>query len=404
MKGYKNLKQLITLSGVHQKNGRHLKPSDLGIINDAAIVYDDTSIIWCGATQDIEKVLDSKVTWQDGASYIITPELVDSHTHLIFSGDRAAEYAMRLNGADYQDIADAGGGILATVKSVREDNTDELFDKCCERIKRLSSYGIGTIEIKSGYGLNYETEKKLSLVIDKLKKHFFPEIQILNTFMAAHAVPKTYDKSDQYLKEVCVPLLKELTSKIKIDFVDIFHEQNYFSKEDVIYLYSEAKKLGINIKTHADEFNDNKGAVLACELGAVSCDHLLCTTSDGFRALSENETVATLLPGTGFFLGKPQANARALLDAGAKVSIASDYNPGSCHCDNLLLLASISAPTLKINQAELWSGITYNASHALGLTNQGALLKGMKPRFSIFKADSVDQITYNWGQNYFVNT
>ena len=193
---------------------------------------------------------------------------------------------------------------------------DQLFNLVVERIGRLHSYGVGTIEVKSGYGLNFEKEYEIANVINDLKKHFKNKIQIINTYMAAHA----------------------------------------------------------------DEFYDNKGAILATKYGALSTDHLLRTTDDGILALSNSRTVATLLPGTGFFLGKEQANARALLDAGVKVAIGSDYNPGSCHCDNLLLIASLAAPQYKMNITELWCAITINAAHALGLKKQGAIMKGLVPR------------------------
>jgi imidazolonepropionase len=222
--------------------------------------------------------------------------------------------------------------------------------------------------------------------------------------MAAHAIPKTYNSSNEYLNEVCIPLLNELAPLGVIDFVDIFHEDGYFTEQDVRDLALVTKKHGLNFKTHSDEFNDNKGALISCELGATSCDHLLRTGDDGIKALANSSTVATLLPGTGFFLGKPQANAKKLLEAGAKLALASDYNPGSCHCDNLLLIASLSAPTLGLNQTQLWSAITLNAAAAVGLNKQGALIKDQAPRLSLFKANSIDEITYNWGRNLYVSS
>jgi imidazolonepropionase len=188
-----------------------------------------------------------------------------------------------------------------------------------------------------------------------------------------------------------------------IDAVDIFHEKNYFNADDVSLLFMKAKSLGIPRKIHADELNDNSGSSLAVEFEALSADHLLKINAQGIADLAYSKTVATLLPGTAFFLGKTLAPARAILDGGVKVAIASDYNPGSCHCDNLLLIASLSAAQLKINQCELWAGITMNAAAALGLTNQGALTIGMNPRFSLFKVKSLSEITYNWGKNFSVN-
>ncbi len=185
--------------------------------------------------------------------------------------------------------------------------------------------------------------------------------------------------------------------------MDIFHEKNYFTAEDTKKLFEKARSLGIARKIHADELNDNGGAALAVEFSALSADHLLKVSDQGITELAKSKTVATLLPGTAFFLGKPLAPARTMLDAGVKVALASDYNPGSCHCDNLLLIGSLAAPQLKLNQAELWCGMTLNPSHALGFNDQGAIIPGMKARFALFKAESLSHITYNWGKNLRVN-
>ncbi len=264
----------------------------------------------------------------------------------------------------------------------------------------MNSCGVGSIEIKSGYGLNYEKEKELSIVIDELKKHFKSRVQIFNTYMCAHAVPKEYGSSKDYMDNVVIPLLAELAKLSILDAVDIFHEQNYFTTTDTELLFKKAQALNIKIKTHADEFNDNNGAKLAIDYKALSADHLLQTNLNNIKLFKNSQTVATLLPGTGYFLGKSQANARAFLDNGAKVAIASDYNPGSCHCDNVLMVASLAAPNYKMNLTELWASITLNAAHALNYLDQGCIDINLKPRFSIFKTDSIDEITYSWGKNY----
>lgn len=403
MKLYRDISELVTLSGALKKDGRNLKPEDLSIIKDGTIVFDDSKIIWVGNSSDIPSEY-ANIEKTSLKGHTVVPELVDSHTHLVFGGDRSFEYSLRLNGADYEAIANAGGGILSTMDATKELSEEDLFKLGVERVERIHSYGIGTIEIKSGYGLTYESEKKLSQVIHKLKQHFAGKVQILNTYLAAHAVPKDYKSSNDYLDQLVIPLLKELSEDNIIDFVDIFFENGYFTKEDTIKLFDMATVLGIKTKIHADEFNDNKGAVLATEYNSTSCDHLLCTTADGISALSKSDTVATLLPGTAMFLGKDFADSRSFLDAGCKVALASDYNPGSCHCDNLLMIASLSAKALKLNTAELWSSITLNAAHALGLKNQGAIVENYAPRFSVFKTQNLDSITYNWGRNFSTNS
>lgn len=402
MKIYTDLNEIITLQGAHLKDGRKLSPEDLSTITDGAIIFDETQIIWVGKKNEIPSEFKSLPSLSL-KGHVLTPEMVDSHTHIVFGGDRAQEYADRLNGTPYEEIAKRGGGILFTMKETQNSSAEELFLSASERIERLNSYGVGTIEIKSGYGLSFEKEKEISLIIDRLKKRFSSKVQIFNTYLAAHDVPKAFSSSSEYMDQVVLPLLKELAPLNVIDAVDIFHEKNYFTETDTSKLFLLAQVLGIPRKIHADELNTNGGAELAASFDALSADHLLKISDAGIEKLAQSSTVATLLPGTAFFLGKPLAPSRKMLDKGVKVAIASDYNPGSCHCDNLLLIASMSAAQLKLNQAELWCGITHNAAHALGLKDQGVLAVGMKPRFSLFKAESLSHITYNWGRNFSVS-
>ncbi len=401
IKAFSGLSQLVTLERAFAKDGRNLIPDDLTVIHDGAIAFDEDKILWVGKTADLPAEYSKIAVNKNG--FTLTPEIVDSHTHIVFGGNRAQEYADRLNGVTYEEIAKKGGGILLTVKQTNDSSADELFELAVKKIEQIYSYGIGTIEIKSGYGLNFDKELELSMVINRLKKKFHPKVQIFNTYLAAHDVPKIFSSSSAYLQDVVIPLLEKLAPMKVIDAVDIFHEKNYFTAEDVTLLFEKAKSLGIARKSHADELNDNNGASLAVRYEALSADHLLKISEQGIKDLATGKTVATLLPGTAFFLGKPLAPARLILDAGAKVAIGSDYNPGSCHCDNLLLIASMSAAQLKINQCELWAGITMNAAAALGITNQGALKKGMQARFSLFEAKSLSEITYNWGKNFSVS-
>ncbi len=403
MKILENISELLTLSSAHSKDGRNLTPQDLSIISDAAVIFDDSNILWVGNTKDIPTQYNNVNTRIDCSNIVVTPELVDSHTHIIFGGNRANEYKMRLDGADYQAIANAGGGILYTMNETNKATDQELFDLAVERIERINSYGVGTIEIKSGYSLTYDGEMRAAKIIDQLKKHFHPRVQIFNTFLAAHAVPKNFISSREYLTQVVLPLLRDLSPLNIIDAVDIFHEEGYFDESDTEKLFKESSQLNIPCKIHADEFNDNGGASIAVKYSALSADHLLCTGDLGIKDLARSSTVATVLPGTGFFLGKPQANAKKMLDAGCKLSIASDYNPGSCHFDNVLFVASLSAPMYPLNSAQMWASITLNAAHALGLRSQGAIIEGLKPRFSFFNVNSISEISYNWGRNFSIS-
>ena len=397
-KVYLHLSEILTLEKALKKDGRRLLPEDLSLLQDAAVAVDGDEILWVGETRALPtkyQSFESHVL----PGHVLTPELVDSHTHIVFGGDRAQEYADRLNGVSYEDIRKRGGGILYTMAKTNEAPTQELFEAAKQRIERLAGYGVGTIEVKSGYGLNLEKEREISRLIHRLKGHFAPRIQIFNTYLAAHDVPVGFSSSSTYLDQVVLPLLEELADEGIIDAVDVFHEKNYFSTEDTEKLFHKAKELGIPRKIHADELNDNGGAALAASHSAISADHLLKISSDGIKRISASQTVATLLPGTAFFLGKSLAPARDLLDAGARVALASDFNPGSCHCDNLLLIGSLAAPQLKLNQAELWAALTLNASRALGLDQQGAIVPGLRARFTLFHAPSLSHITYHWGKN-----
>ncbi len=397
----KNFSEIATMSLAHSKDGRNLSHQDLSLIKNGSIVHDEEKILWVGEDQNMpEHFMNSENLIIDVSGKVCLPEVVDSHTHLVFGGDRAHEYTMRLNGASYEEIANAGGGILNTMKGTQALSRNELLNLAKTRVRAINAYGVGTIEVKSGYGLSFEKEYEISHIIHDLKNIVRPNVQIINTYMAAHAIPKSFASSYEYVKEVVLPLLDKLSEEKIIDCVDIFHEQNYFSHDDVVSLFERATRLNIPVKIHADELNNNQGAELAVLHKALSADHLLKISEAGILALKNSETIATLLPGTGLFLGKEKAPARAMLDAGVKVSIASDFNPGSCNCDNLILLASMAAPMYKMSQVEMWCAITLNAAHSLGLKNQGAIIEGLAPRFSLFNTDSIDRITYNWGKNF----
>jgi imidazolonepropionase len=400
MKVFHQISELVTLEKAYIKDGRKLVDSDLSILNDASIVADERSIHWVGESKYLPNEFNhlSKI---DCRNFTILPSWVDAHTHLVFNGNRANEYSMRLNGATYEEIAEAGGGISFTVEQTRHQSFDELFNITNKRIQKIYNQGVSTIEIKSGYGLDFESEEKISRVIDSCKKHWSPKIKILNTFMAAHAKPKEFETTFEYIKSTVVPLLVKLSKEKIIDAVDIFHEKNYFSDIDVDYLFQNAKSLQIPVKMHADELNDNFGAKLACQYNALSCDHLLKINDDSVRLLSQSETIAVLLPGTGFFLGKNQANARKLLNEGVKVAIASDFNPGSCYYDNVFKIAQFAAPTYKMNRAELITSLTLNASHALGLKTQGVIKIGMDSKFSLFNTKNLNELLYFWSEDLF---
>ncbi len=374
-------------------------PDDLSIIDKGAIVFDENTIHWIGKSLDLPHEF-SKYPQHDLNGFVLTPGLVDSHTHLVFGGNRSREYVDRLNGVDYQLIAQRGGGILFTVNETLSLSEDALFDSSKEKLERFISFGIKIIEIKSGYALILEGELKILRVIKRLKLAYLGRIKIFSTFLGAHAVPKEFTSSEQFINQVVIPTLTQAHAQSLVDFVDIFVEQGYFSIADAEKLFLLANSLGLKTRIHADEFTDLACGEFAAKNKCSSADHLLKISDSSIAHLANSQTVATLLPGTAFFLGKPLAPARKLLDAGCKVALASDYNPGSSHIDNLLLVASLAAPNLKMNLAEIWAAITLNPSHSLGLLNYGHLSVGAASCFSLFRSAQVSDITYFWGQNF----
>lgn len=401
MRVYRQLSQIATLSGAHAKGGRGLVPGDLGILEGAAIVFDDEKIHWVGLDAELPNEYHGLPSTAL-PHHVLTPALVDSHTHLLFGGNRSSEYVARLNGEDYQAIARSGGGILYTMRETLKLTQDELVALGRARLQRLMSYGVRTVEMKSGYALTQDGELRLLRAAKALAREFAGRMHVFSTYLGAHAVPAGSPSSTDFLRDVVVPTLDQAHAEDLVDAVDIFAEEGYFTPGDVRTLFAHAVKLGLPVKIHADEFNDNGGARLATEFSALSADHLLKTSADGIHALAKSSTVATILPGTAFFLGKPLAPARQLLDAGCRVAIASDFNPGSSHVDNLLLVASLAAPSLKMNLAELWCGITLNGAAALGLSDRGCLVAGMKPDFALFAVDQISDVTYGWGRNFCV--
>lgn len=388
----------MTLQGAHTKGGRNLLPEDLSLINDGAVVFDQEIVHWIGETKNLPREYQSLHSF-NLKDHVLTPGLVDSHTHLVFGGNRAEEYLDRLNGVDYQMIAKRGGGILYTMKETLLLSEEELFESAQIKLERFISHGIKVLEIKSGYALTIEGELKLLRVIKKLKETNKARIKILATYLGAHAIPQEFSDSRSFLKDVVIPTLKQAHAQSLVDFVDIFVEVGYFSLADARELFAVAKSLHLKTRIHADEFTNLECGSLAVELGCSSADHLLQVSDSSINRLAQSETVATLLPGTAFFLGKALAPARKLLDAGCRVSLASDFNPGSSHIDNLLFVASMAAPNLKMNMAEVWAGITLNPAFSLGLNNHGYLAPGSSSSITLFRVSQISEITYSWGHN-----
>lgn len=326
---------------------------------------------------------------------VVLPAFIDCHTHICFGGNRANDFAMRNAGKTYLEIAEKGGGIWSSVQHTRNSSEDELLEKLLERINRLISLGITTIEIKSGYGLNVESELKMLRVIKKAQEK--TKATLVSTCLSAHLKPKDFDgSSEEYLQYIVDEILPKVKEENLAKRVDVFIEKSAFQPEESRKFLEKAKELGFVITVHTDQFTAGSSRI-AVELGAVSADHLEATIDEDIEFLANSETVAVALPGASIGLGEPFTPARKILDKNGILAIASDWNPGSAPMGNLIMQASILATYQKLSTAEVLAGITFRAAKALNLTNRGILKKGMKADFVVFETDNFQNILYNQG-------
>ena len=326
---------------------------------------------------------------------MVTSGFVDPHTHPVFYNTRDSEYAMRLSGSSYEEIANNGGGIVSSVNGVRKASEDELVAKLDKRLDRFIENGTTTIEAKSGYGLNIESELKSLSVIDKLNSTH--PIDIVPTFMGAHAFPNEY-KDDHlgYVELICKEMIPAVSEQGIAKFNDVFCEKDYFSINESRQILECGIQYGLKPRMHADEFVDSGAAELAGEIGAFSADHLMAVSEEGIKALADNDVIATLLPGTTFFLGKSNyAPARKLIDAGITIALATDYNPGSSHIQSMPFIISLACLFLGLTVEEAFAAATYNAAQTLGLNNEvGSIELGKKADLIIWDLDSLIDIPY----------
>ena len=392
--------QLVTPGFPGQNILRGPDMGRLAVLADAALVARrDGTIDWVGKTADLPEVPpDAEVI--DATGKVVLPGLVDSHTHLIFAGARADEFEQRLRGVTYQEIAEQGGGINATVRRVRVSSKEELKALARPRLRRLLAFGVTTVEVKSGYGLTLADELKSLEAVAELNAE--GPWELVPTFLGAHAVPPEYRSDrDGYLRLLLDDMLPEVVRSRLAEFCDVFCETGVFSLDESERLLRRARDLGLRLKVHADELTPLGGAEMAVRLGAASADHLLCVTDAGLAALAGSETVATLLPGTAFFLGLPYAPARRLIDAGAAVALASDCNPGTCPTENLPLAGAMACTQMKMRPAEALAALTLNAAAALGRSGRvGSLEPGKQADLMICDVPDYRHLFYHFGVNH----
>lgn len=394
---YKHASELLTGRGVRAKDGRRPKEEDLDRIEDGAIVLDEKKrrIEWVGPTSKLpRKYLGVRAKDLRGRQAVV-PGFVDCHTHLVFAGSRAGEFAERCAGATYQEIAARGGGIMSTVRSTRDASEAELLELAVERVKEAAAYGVRTIEIKSGYGLELEAELKQLRVARKLQKKF-PKMSFQITFLGAHAYPPDISRLE-YLDEVLNRMLPEIAKRKLADACDVFIDDGYYTLGEGREILETARRLGLQIKVHADELANTESASLAAELEALSADHLLKISPQGVEDLARSQTVAVLLPGTAFYLKAPHAPARKLIDAGAAVALSTDFNPGSSMTLHLPAIMTIAALYLGMSRAEIFAAVTYNAAKALGLhSHKGTLEPGLDADVTVLPFRSFEDCYYRF--------
>ncbi|MCL1142726.1 imidazolonepropionase [Shewanella gaetbuli] len=374
--------------------------SPYGVINDAAIAVKDDKIAWIGARADLPEFDVLATPVYRGKGKWITPGLIDAHTHLVFAGSRANEFEQRLQGASYQDIANAGGGIISTVKACREADEQTLFDLGRKRLNALAKEGVTTVEIKSGYGLDTDTELKLLRVAKTLGQHH--HVDVKTTFLGAHAIPPEYQgQTDDYVELVINDMLPKVIENNLADAVDVFCEGIAFNLQQTKQVLTAAKNAGLAIKLHAEQLSNIGGSELAAKMGALSVDHIEYLDENGVKALSQNGTCAVLLPGAFYFLRETQHPPIELLrQYKVPMVVASDFNPGSSPICSTLLMLNMACTLFKLTPEEALKGVTINAAKALGLAEQvGQLTVGMQADFCLWDISSPAELAYIYGVN-----
>jgi len=395
----KNIGKLVTMEGSFlPKTGKEM--NELTILENAYIAVVEGKIFKVGTGEDYKALVGENTIIDDASGMLVTPGLVDSHTHLVHGGSRENEFSKKLNGVPYIQILQEGGGILSTVNSTKKATFDELYKKAKKSLDRMLEFGVTTVEEKSGYGLELETEVKQLQVAHKLDKDH--PVDLVHTFLGAHAVPVEYkSNSEAYIKllvEDIMPKVKELDLA---EFCDVFCEEGVFSVQESDYILSKAKEMGYKLKIHADEIVPIGGAELAAKLGCISADHLMAASEQGLKDMAEKGVIANILPGTSFNLNKPSADCRKMIDLNVPLSLSSDYNPGSCPSENLQLVMQLGCLNLKMTPNEVLTAVTINAAHCVDrATEIGSIEIGKKADIAVFDAPNVEYLMYHFGINH----
>lgn len=402
MKLITNIHQLL-VTGDFKRPLAGTEMDALPYIENAYLVIDDDLIYEYGKIEDLHPMAFEEVI--DATGQIILPMWCDSHTHLVYASTREDEFVDRIRGRSYQEIAQRGGGILNSVKRLREMDEDTLYKEALKRLENLIEQGTGAIEIKSGYGLSLDAEHKMLRVIQRLKERV--DIPIKGTLLAAHAIPKEFiDNREGYIKMIIEEMIPSFSSENKskntlLDFIDIFCETGYFTVAEMDAIIKQGLAYGLKPKVHVNQFTSIGGVQKAIQLGALTVDHLEVMEDGDIQALKASNTIPVALPGCSFFLGIPYAPARKMIDAGLPVAVASDYNPGSSPSGNMNFVVSQACINLKMTPAEAIASATINAAFAMDVAKEvGSITKGKKANLIITKPlKSYKAIPYHFGEN-----
>ncbi|MED4213282.1 imidazolonepropionase [Priestia megaterium] len=393
--------QVITVKGGRQPR-RSEEMSELGIIENGSVLVKNGRIVFVGPDVKAQEYLEhihEPINIIDAEGKIVTPGLIDPHTHLVFGGSREKELEMRLNGAKYIDILKAGGGILQTTVSTRQATEEELIKQSTKRLNKFLQYGVTTVEAKSGYGLNLKDEIKQLKVAKKLNEQH--PVDVVSTFMGAHAVPVEYKgNEDEFVRYVIEEMIPIVAKEELAEFCDVFCEEGVFTVEQSDRILQAGKAYGLKPKIHADEIVSFGGAELAAKVGAVSADHLLKASDQGIKQMAESGVIAVLLPGTAFFLMEEPARARKMIEAGVPVALSTDRNPGSSPTESLPFIMNLACLTMKMTPAEVLTACTINAAHAICKGDQiGSIEVGKRADLVLFDAPNYQTLQYNYAVN-----
>lgn len=399
----KNANEVITLKNNVRGPRTKEQMQEIAIVENGSVLIEEDRIVAVGALEQLEvdfPELVKKATTIDASGKVVMPGLVDCHTHLVHGGTREEEFNMRLNGSTYMEIMNTGGGIHATTKRTRETSFDELYEKTRKHLDIFLKHGVTTVEAKSGYGLDWETEKKQLEVAKKLQATH--DMDVISTFMGAHAVPRDYKgREDEFVEVLIHEMLPKVAELELAEFNDVFCEKGVFTPEQSERILEAGKALGLTPKIHADEIEPYNGAELAAEVGAISAEHLLVASDEGIQKMAEAGTIAVLLPGTAFFLRAPFARGRLMIDEGVPVAISTDFNPGSSPTMSLPFIMNLACMHMGMTLEEVLTATTINAAYAVNRGEQiGSLEVDKKADVIILDVANYKQLQYFYGMNH----